>query len=130
MFTRQSADDQTQQEAVALAPEPFHISLVDADCPFYDPTPTTSHVEPSSLHAPPNEPTTAIATLQQFSVDASAVFAYLTEARPFNRTELNVNFDGEQQLFGLVDCAATLDFVTNDFARHFSVPTQSIRSRL
>jgi hypothetical protein len=37
----------------------------------------------------------------------------LTEARPLIRTELIVKtHDGGQQTSGLVDCAATLDFVS------------------
>jgi hypothetical protein len=37
----------------------------------------------------------------------------LTEASPLNRTELNVkNHDDGQLIFGLVNCVATLDFVS------------------
>jgi hypothetical protein len=48
----------------------------------------------------------------------------LTEARPLLRTELNVKlFDGGQLTSGLVDYAATLDFVLEDFVRYFPLPT-------
>jgi hypothetical protein len=43
----------------------------------------------------------------------------LTEARPLIRTELNVKTpDGGRQIYGLVDCIATLDFV-----RRFALQT-------
>jgi hypothetical protein len=49
----------------------------------------------------------------------------LTEARPLIRTELFVKTsDGKQQISGLVDCGATLDFVSEDFVRRFSLPTR------
>jgi hypothetical protein len=49
----------------------------------------------------------------------------LTEARPFIRTELTVKADyGGHLIFGLVDCGATLDFVSEDFVRRFSLTTR------
>jgi hypothetical protein len=49
----------------------------------------------------------------------------LTEARPLIRTELSVKTpNGEQLISGLVDCAATLDFVSEDFVRRFALPTR------
>jgi hypothetical protein len=50
----------------------------------------------------------------------------LTEARPLIRTELNVKTpDGGQLISGLVDCAATLDLVFEDFVRRFALPTRN-----
>jgi hypothetical protein len=44
-----------------------------------------------------------------------------TEARPLIRTELNVKTpNGRQQMSRLVDCVATLVFVSKDFVRPFS----------
>jgi hypothetical protein len=49
----------------------------------------------------------------------------LTEARPLIRTELTVKTpDGGHQISGLVDCAATLDFVFGDFVRRFALQTR------
>jgi hypothetical protein len=49
----------------------------------------------------------------------------LTEARPLIQTELIVkSHDGGHQISGLVDCAATLDFVSEDFARRFALQTR------
>jgi hypothetical protein len=46
----------------------------------------------------------------------------LTEARPLIRTELTIKTrDGGQLIYGLVDCAATLDFVSEDFVRRFAL---------
>jgi predicted aspartyl protease len=51
--------------------------------------------------------------------------ADLTEARPLIRTELTVKTpDGGHQISGLVDCAATLDFVYEDFVRRFALKTR------
>jgi hypothetical protein len=44
------------------------------------------------------------------------------ETRPLVRTELTVKtLDGGHQISGLVDCAATLDFVSEDFVRRFAL---------
>jgi hypothetical protein len=49
----------------------------------------------------------------------------LIEARPSIRTELLVKtHNGGQLISGLVDCAATLDFVFEDFVRRFVVQTR------
>jgi hypothetical protein len=49
----------------------------------------------------------------------------LTEARPLIRTELTVKtLDGGHLIFGLVDCAATLDFVSEDFVLRFALHTR------
>jgi hypothetical protein len=48
-----------------------------------------------------------------------------TEARPFIRSERDVKtHDGGQLIYGLVDCAATLDFVFEDFVRRFASQTR------
>jgi hypothetical protein len=52
----------------------------------------------------------------------------LIEARPLIRIEPTVkSLNGGQLTFGLVDCAATLDFVSEDFVRRFAL---QIRKRL
>jgi hypothetical protein len=49
----------------------------------------------------------------------------LTEARPLIRTELNVKtLYGGRQRPGMVDYAATLDFVSEDFVRRFALKTR------
>jgi predicted aspartyl protease len=49
----------------------------------------------------------------------------LTEARPLIRTELTVkSHDGGHHISCLVDCAATLDFVSTDFVRRFALQTR------
>jgi hypothetical protein len=54
-----------------------------------------------------------MATLQQFSPKVVALLTDLTEARPLIRIEMGVKaFGGGQLISGLVDCAATLDFVS------------------
>jgi hypothetical protein len=54
----------------------------------------------------------------------------LTEARPLNRSEMKVKTpNGGQRSFGLVDCAATLDFVFGDFVRHFSLQTHKSKGK-
>jgi hypothetical protein len=65
-----------------------------------------------------------MATLQQFSSKATALLTDLTEARPLLRTELNVKTpNGGQLISGLVDCAATLEFVLDDFVKRFALQT-------
>jgi hypothetical protein len=64
------------------------------------------------------------ATLRQFPTDASALLTDLSEARPLILTELNVKTPGGGQLiYGLVDCAATLDFGLEYFIRRLSLKT-------
>jgi hypothetical protein len=49
----------------------------------------------------------------------------LTEAPPVIRTELNVKtYGGRQLFFGSIHGVATLDFVREDFARRFLLPTR------
>jgi hypothetical protein len=92
LFTRELVIDPTQQEVVAPAPWPVKLQLVDED---YDSAPTKCFVEPPSLLVPQDEPTTAIATMRQFSSDATAMLSDLTEARPLIRTELAMKtYDG------------------------------------
>jgi hypothetical protein len=62
LLTRQSFADPTQQEVVAVAPWRVQLWLVDGDCDFYDSALTTSDL-PTSVHVPPYEHTTSIATL-------------------------------------------------------------------
>jgi hypothetical protein len=98
--------------------------LIDADSDFYDSAPTTSLDEPTAIHLPPNDPMNSIATLQLFATDTTALLIDFTEARSLIRTELNVKTrDVEQHVSELVDCAATLDFVSKDFVRRLSLPT-------
>jgi hypothetical protein len=106
-----------------VAPTPWHVQLwlVDADYAFYNPASPTIPHQPISVHVPPVDSEESIATLQQFSPPATALLIDLTEARPLIRTELTVKtLDGGHQISGLVDCAATLDFVSEDFVRRFA----------
>jgi hypothetical protein len=110
-----------------VTPSPWHVQLwlVDADCAFYDQTPTTITDQTTSVHVPPIDTEESIATLQQFSSRASALLIDLTEARPLIRTELIVKTpDGGQVIYGRVHCAATLDFVAEDFVRRFALQTR------
>jgi hypothetical protein len=67
----------------------------------------------------------SIATIQQFSTSATTLLTDLTEARPLVRTELTwKTHDGGHQITGLVHCAATLDFVYEDFVRRFALQTR------
>jgi hypothetical protein len=77
LFTRRSVADHTRQEVVALAPWPFQPWLVGVDCLFYNPTPTTTLVEPPLLHVPLDESTSSIATLPHFPPDTSALLTDL-----------------------------------------------------
>jgi hypothetical protein len=70
----------------------------------------------------------SIATLQQFSPEATAMFTDLTEARPLIQTEVNVKIrHGIQKNSGLVDCATTLDFVSEEFASLFQLVSMKSR---
>jgi hypothetical protein len=118
-------ENPTQQEVLAPAPLHVHLWLVDADCAFYDSPTSTAYDQPDLVHVPPNDTEPSIATLRQFSSPATALLTYLTEARPLIRTELTVKTpDGGHQISGLVDCAATLDFVSKDFVRRFALHTR------
>jgi hypothetical protein len=49
----------------------------------------------------------------------------IIEARSFIRTQVNVKtHDGGQQISILVNCAALLDFVSEDFVRRYSLVTR------
>jgi hypothetical protein len=125
MFTRQSLENPTQQ---VVAPTPWHVQLwlVDADCAFYDQTSPTEPDQPISVHVPPFDAEESIATLQQFSPPATALLTDLTEARSLIRTELTVKSPhGGDHIIGLVDCVATLDFVSEDFVRRFALQTRN-----
>jgi hypothetical protein len=122
LFTRQSLENPARQEVVA--PTLWHVQLwlVDDDCTFNDQTPPTIPDQPTSVHVPPVDTEESIATLQQFSPPATTLLTDLTEARPLILTEPIVKTpDGGLQIFGLVDCAATLDFVSEDFVRRFAL---------
>jgi hypothetical protein len=125
LFTRQTLENPAQQEVVA--PTPWHVQLwlVDADCAFYDSTSPTTFDQPDSVPVPLGDTEQSIATLRQFSPPATALLTNLTEARPLIRTELTVKSpDGGHQISGLVDCVATLDFVSEDFVRRFALQTR------
>jgi hypothetical protein len=125
LFTHQSLDNPAQEEVVALAPWHVQLWLVDADCAFYDPASPTELDQPISVHTPLVETQESIAMLQHFLSPATTLLTNLTEARPLIRTELNVKtLDGGHQISGLVDCAATLDFVSEDFVRRFALQTR------
>jgi hypothetical protein len=109
---------------VALDPWHVHLWLVDNDCPFYDQTPNAVPDRPTPVHVPHVDTDESIATVQQFSLTATARLTDLTEARPLIRSELNVKtLDGGQLISSLVDCAATFDFVSEDFVRRFALHT-------
>jgi hypothetical protein len=57
-------------------------------------------------------------------MEATALLTNLIEARPLIRVQLNVkNSNGGHLISGLVYCAATLDFVSQDFVRRFALQT-------
>jgi hypothetical protein len=76
---------------------------------------------------PPVDTEESIAALQQFSPPTTTLLTDLTEARPLIHTELTVKtHDGNtHRIDGLVDCAATLDLVSEDFVRRFALQTRS-----
>jgi hypothetical protein len=120
-----SLENPAQQEVVALAPWHVQLWLVDADCAFYNSTSPTASDQPNTVHVPPRNAEKSIATLRQFSSTTTALLTDLTEARPLIRNELTVKSpDGGHQIFGLVDYAATLDFVSQDFVRRFALQTR------
>jgi hypothetical protein len=125
LFTRQSLENPAQHEVVA--PAPWHVQLwsVDADCAFYDSTTSTTSDQPTSVDVPTGDAEQSITTLRQFSPLATTLLTDLTETRPLIRTELTVKtLDGGHLISGLVDCAATLDFVYEDFVRRFALQTR------
>jgi hypothetical protein len=110
---------------VARAPWLVRLWLVDADCTFYDSTTPTASDQPDSVPVPLDDTEPSIATVRQFSSPATTLLTDLTEARPLIRTKLTVKtLDGGHQISGLVDCAATLDFVSQDFVRRFALLTR------
>jgi hypothetical protein len=116
-----------------VAPSPWLVQLwlIDADCAFYDPTSPTEYDQPISVHVPPYDTEPSIATLQQFSPPATTLLTNLTEGRPLIRTELTVKtHDGGHQISGLVDCVATLDFVSEDFVRRFALQTRKYVTKI
>jgi hypothetical protein len=73
----------------------------------------TYYVELPSLHVPRDGAYNVHRYVVTISSDATALLINLTKVRPWIQTELNVKTrDGGQQISGLVDCAATLDFVS------------------
>jgi hypothetical protein len=53
----------------------------------------------------------------------------LIEARPFIRTKLIVKTPNSGHVIsGLVDCAATLDFASEDFVRRFALDTRKLKT--
>jgi hypothetical protein len=131
LFTRETLDDSTQHEVVALASWYVQLWLVAADCAFYDPALTTTLDDPSSVHLPLDDTEESIATMQQFSPKAAALLTdLLMEARPLIRTEVTVKtFDGGQLISGFVDCATTLDFVSEDFVRRFALHSRKSQTK-
>jgi hypothetical protein len=125
LFTRQSLENPSQHEVVAPAPWQVHLWLVNADCALDDHTqPTVSH-QPNYVLVPPVDTEESIATLQQFSPPTTTLLTDLTEALPLIRTELTVTtHDCGHRIYGLVDCAATLDFASEDFVRRFALQTR------
>jgi hypothetical protein len=68
--------------------------------------------------------------MQQFSPEAAALLTDLTEARPLIRIELTVETpDGGHLITGLIDCAATFDFVLEDFVRRIALHTRNSPSK-
>jgi hypothetical protein len=54
----------------------------------------------------------------------------LIEARPLIRTELTMKIrDGGQLTSGLVDCLASLDFVSQNFVRRFALQTRKSQTK-
>jgi hypothetical protein len=106
LLTRQSPDDRTRQEVVALTPWHVQQWLVDDDCTFYDKGPTATLDDPTSRrHGRVHRYDETI------SPKAAAPLTDPTEARPLIRIELTVKTpNGGQLISRLVDCAPTLDF--------------------
>jgi hypothetical protein len=115
---------------VALAPWHVQLWLVDVDCAFYNPAPTTISDEPTSVLVPPNVPEESIATVRHFSPEATARLMDLTEARPLIRIEMTVKTPTGGHLISLlVGIVATLDFVSEDFARRFDLQTSKSQTK-
>jgi hypothetical protein len=109
------------------APCPWHVQLwlIDADCIFYDQAPTTIPDGPTSVRVPRDDTEESIPTLTHFSSIVTALLTDLTEARPLIRIEVTMKtLDGGYLVTGLVECAATLDFVSEDCVRRFALHTR------
>jgi hypothetical protein len=127
LFARQSLKSLAQHDVVDPTPWSVDLWLVDVDCAFYDPASPTKPDQPTSVHVPHVDTEESIATLQQFSPPATTLLTDLTEARPLFRTELTVKTsDGGHHITGLVDCAATLDFVYEDFVRRLNYKLENL----
>jgi hypothetical protein len=110
-----------------VARAPWHVKpwLIDVDCTFYDQAPTTYNDQPTSVHVLAVDTEESIATLQQFSFTSTALIIDLIEARPLILTELTVKTPhGGCLISSLEDCAATLDFVSEEFVRRFALQTR------
>jgi hypothetical protein len=128
LLTRQSLDDPTQEKVIALAPWDVQLWLVGDDCTFCDHVATNPTDDLTSIHVSLDALEGSIATPREFPPEATALLTDLTEARPLIRTEQVVKtLDGEHLVFGLVDCAATLDFVSKDFLIGFSFRKPSVQ---
>jgi hypothetical protein len=125
LFTRKSLENPAQQEVVAPAPWHVQLWLVDANCTFYNSAAPAETDQHDLVPVPPGDAEESIATIQQFSSPATSLVTDLTEACPLIRTELTLKtHDGGHQITGLVDCAVTLDFVSEDFVRRFALQTR------
>jgi hypothetical protein len=125
VFTRESLDDPTKQEVICS--NPLACSTLVSRCIvcFNDQAPTTTHDEPTSVRVPSDITKESIATLPQFSSKHAALLTDMMEAWPLICTKLTVKtHDGRQLISGLVNCAATLDFVLEDFVRRFALKTR------
>jgi hypothetical protein len=92
LFIRQSLDDPTQQEVVALTPWHVQLWLAHVDCASYDPTLPIVSDELTWVRVPLDDMEESIATMNQFSPKAAAIW---TEARPLIRIDRTVeNPDG------------------------------------
>jgi hypothetical protein len=130
MFTRQSVGDPTEEEVVATTPWHVQRWLVDVGYVLYDLTPITVPDEPTLVHVSPNDHVKTIAAARHFPLEATTLLTDLAEARPLIRTELNVKtHDRRQQISGLVDCGATLDFVSKDFVRRFTLSARKSKTK-
>jgi hypothetical protein len=123
-------DDPTKQEVVARAPWPVQLWLTN--CELYDSAPTKAR----TVLAGPHIGTCTNGRLERvhriattFSSDVAAMLTDHAEGCSFIRTDLNVkSHDGGQLISKLVDCDATHDFVSEDFARRFSLQTRKSKT--
>jgi hypothetical protein len=86
---------------------------------------TATHDDSTSVRVRHDDTEESIATLQQFPSKAATLLTDLTEARRLFRTEMTVKvLDGGHLISGLVECAATLDFLSEDFVGRFTLHTR------